>query len=256
MSKNVILSERSGVFRHWGEQYVSAESNHRDIIVAGRLARNASQRVKLAYINRYYQRAAQAAGSEGTVIISLGHGGSSDTDPTVGMVDLLPNRTLRIQREELRYEGSDAQQGYENARERVSHFRPNQCRRILRQYDLDPNTRRPQPPAGVSAQYFSCSSVAGGRTRAQTNELFMRIGNIFRDAGISKVVFLTCRVGAATSFLQRLSQHWHNITIAAYQRRVAANRDDDRENPYYLYLVGDERRHYRTDLPNRYLYET
>ena len=253
MGKAVVLSESRGVFRHWADQFVNADSSNRDIVLVDpqRINRTPSATQLMGYVNNYYRRAAQIAGENGSVIISLGHGGADAMDSSVGMVDLLPNRALRIQAEQLRYDGSDIQEGDIAVLGRAPEQRT--CRRLLARYDFDEDTRRGEPPAEQLTDFLDCMGARGARPRQLIQSAYARIGALLRLNHVREVVLLTCRVGSATSFVDRMAANWH-VNILAYERRVAGNRDDAAVNPYHLYLVGEERRLYRDELPTRHGY--
>ncbi len=253
MGKAIVLSESRGYFRHWADQFVSANPDNRDTVLVDprTISRNPSTTQLLRYVESYYGRAAQLAGRNGCLIISLGHGGASATDSTVGMVDLLPNRALRVQAFQLRYGGSDEEEGDLAVLSRVATQRV--CRGVLGRYDMDSNTRRPLPPEERLMDYMNCRGARAARPRQHFQAAYARIGELLRANQVREVVLLTCRVGSATSFVDRMANNW-GVSILAYDRRVAANRDDSEDNPYHIYLMGDERRLYRQDLPNRHGY--
>ena len=146
MGKAIILSENSGHFRRWANQFVNADPDNRGMVLVNprRIRRNPTASQLIHYVDTYYAAAAQSAGRDGCVIVSLGHGGSHATDRTVGMVDLLPRRALRLQAEQLRYGGSEVEEGDLSVLRRLPDRRT--CRRVLGAYDYNPRTRRPQPP--------------------------------------------------------------------------------------------------------------
>jgi len=255
LGKAVVLSESSCVFRRWADQFVSADPENRGIVLVDpqRIRRNPSATQLMGYVNRYYRRAAQRAGEGGCVIISLGHGGANAVDPSVGMVDLLPRRALRIQREQLRYGGSDTEEGDVAVLGRAP--ARDACRRLFEQYDLDPNTRQGEPPEEQLIGYMNCMGARGARPRQQFQAAYARIGELLRISRVREVVLLTCRVGNATSFVDRMAVNW-GVSILAYEKRVAGNRDEARVNPYHVYLVGEEETLYRTELPGTHGYRS
>ncbi len=253
MGKAIILSENSGHFRRWANQFVNADPDNRGMVLVNprRIRRNPTASQLIHYVDTYYAAAAQSAGRDGCVIVSLGHGGSHATDRTVGMVDLLPRRALRLQAEQLRYGGSEVEEGDLSVLRRLPDRRT--CRRVLGAYDYNPRTRRPQPPEDQFIDYSDCTGARAARPRQQFQTAFARIGQLLRTNRVREVVLLTCRVGGATSFVDSLARSWR-VNILAYKRRVAANRDRAQQNPYHVYLVGDERHLYRQELPTRHGY--
>ena len=252
MGKTVILSERRGFFKHWANQFVSAQPSGRAIVIAGNIRRNSSHEQVLSFINNYYARAIQLAGNGGCLIISLGHGGSSEINSTVGMVDLLPNRALRMQREHVMYAGSEVEEGDISVLGRAPNVRV--CRQFNR-YDFDESTLRPEPPEDQIIDYMNCLGARAAQPRQRFQQAYARIGELLNQERVNEVIFLTCRVGNATDFIDRMSQNWRT-RIVAYSRRVAGNRDNDSDNPYYIYLVGEESRKYRDRIPTQYMYRS
>jgi hypothetical protein len=254
LGKHVVLSETEGPFREWANQFVNASPADRDIILVNprgvHSQPNESQLI--GYINSFYGDAARRAGSGGQVIISLGHGGAHQADSTVGMVDLLPNRALRLQSNQLAYHGSDQETGDLAV---LSRTHGRNCRGILGRYDLDPRTSREEPPGSELQPYMDCLGARSAQPRQRFERAFTRIGQLLRDNNVSAVVLLTCNVGHAPGFINRLASYWR-MHIIAYQGRVGANRDEDRGNPYYIYIVGDERNRYRDQLPDRHVFES
>jgi hypothetical protein len=252
LSKTVILSERVGIFSRWANQFVRAQQDDRAIVYAGNIRNNPSHNQVLRFIDNYYAEAARLAGAGGCLIISLGHGGANETDSTIGMVDLLPNRALRVEREQVTYVGSDTEEGDISVLSRAPNARA--CRRFSR-YDFDENTRRPQPPEDELTGYMDCTGARSARSRQGAQRSYLRIGTLLRNEGVAEVIFLTCRVGHARNFIERIAQNW-GVRVVAYEERVAANRDANPSNPYYTYLVGEERRRYRDRIPDRHMYRS
>lgn len=255
MGKTVILSERRGIFKQWAHQFVRAQTDddRRAIVVAGNIREDASHGAVMRFINTYYSRAAELA-ENGSLVISLAHGGANETDSTVGMVDLLPNQTLRLQREQARYPGSEIEEGHITVLSRAPNARV--CRQQLRRYDLNENTRRPSPPS--ASTYMDCLGARGAGPQQRFQEAYARIGELLTEHHVNEVIFLTCRVGNATVFLDRIGAFWQT-RVAAYRLRVAGNRDDNSDNsdnPYYIYLVGEESRKYRDQIPSRQMYRS
>lgn len=250
MGKAIVLSESNGDYRHWADQFVAADPSNRDTVLVNprRIHRNPSVVQRMRYVNRYYGEAASRAGRNGVIIVSLGHGAVNDTDTAIGWVDLLPNQAFRVHTRHLRYSGSDMEQGDLSVLSREPNRRT--CRGILESYDLDSNTRRPEPRVEHLINYMSCSGARAARPRQQFQAAYARIGELLRTNNVREVVLLTCMVGNARRFVNLMANSWR-VNILAYKRRVAANRDNARENPYYIYLIGTEDRLYRQELPNR-----
>src|SRR5258705_10823690 len=173
------------------------------------------------------------------------------------MVDLLPTHALRIPRDDWFY--SQEQQA-PDARvvAEADAIGSRQCQTLARRYPIAGPHQRPPPPP-LQYNYGVCTGAAGVRDRLEIRRAYDRIGELLRQTGVAEVVFLTCRVGNARDFVNRIAADW-GVTITAYVRRVAAGPDS--EGMMRLYLHPDPEGQVtntlraRHEIPDRNRYTT
>jgi hypothetical protein len=237
----VILSNRDRKFLGWARQFVAHDPTNRGLVVIDNIAARAQSEAR-RNIARYYEPAIQLAGTGGTLIISVGHGAGGPeecnsvgclipSDTTIGMIDLLPDGALHIQREHVVY-SRDQRTSDQRIVTRVDEIGSRQCHAYSRHYSLS-DPRRPPPPE-LAGDVAACSGASYSRQRLEIREAYDRIGEILRRYRVSNVVFLTCRIGNSEDFLNRVAADWQ-VSITAYRRRVAANSDQQRQFRVYLH---------------------
>jgi hypothetical protein len=133
-------------------------------------------------------KAIDATGSTGTLIVSIGHGGS--TSDSAGMFDLGPYKSLRIG-------GKDVANTY------VDVF-----------YDV-----KPSGLAGMSDKSHDEMNNPGSQ-RLKNWAGYQEICKKFKAVKPYKVVLLTCNVGNSPDFLRKVANDW-GVVIHAYRRRAA-----------------------------------
>jgi hypothetical protein len=242
----VIVSEHQGTFRRWAAQWRGADERRRALVVFR--PQGTTERIR-AQAREIYNDAASQAGPGGMVIVSVGHGGSGSReglagDSSVGMVDLAPRLALRLQRENVLY-GEQREHDEVTIRE-YRRIGQDRCRRLGR--------RRSRLPTEQAFDLAYCDGAPSASERLEIREAYEAIGASFRGHRVAEVVLLTCRVGDATAFLDRIALDW-GVRVTAYRRRVAGGRDS--EGQYRVYLLGDDegegtnRERARTQIPNR-----
>ena len=137
-------------------------------------------------------KAISRAGAGGTLIVSVGHGGSSNvSNPEEGMFELAPRGALTIG-------------GRNRAGVFVNVFYDvrltNEGKSDL-ENDLEIN---PTPP------------------RLARWRIYEEISAAFRKTRLQRVVLLTCNVGKSQGFLRKVANDW-KVVIQAYRRRVGIN---------------------------------
>lgn len=231
-----VVSENRGDFLGWARQFVRHDPSNRSMV---RFAPVRQPRRLLSKVEQVYADAARSAGNGGTVIISVGHGGSrADRGGGLGagMADLAPNRALRINRANVFYRmaASDARVDAEATRISRRH-----CRQMLNRFDLDesetPEGRRHPSPPDPHA-YAMCSGAPSARSRLLIRRCYDAIGRQLRNHGITDVLFLSCNIGNATRFVDKIAEDW-GVRVSAYTRRVAVIQDAG--DKYRVYLNGD-----------------
>ena len=174
-------------------------------------------RPTVAQVLSAVQTAARLALRNGTIIFNVGHGASDDGgNRSVGMVDLAPHGCFRI-RQNMVFYGVDP----DGAGGRTSQQESN--RRFIQNYgdSRDPSLR---------------SVAAAARESEEFRAKYDRIGEILRRAEVRSLVFLTCRIGNATTFLDQMSRDWA-VQILAYKKRIAIG--EDTGGQIRVYFHGD-----------------
>lgn len=180
--------------------------------------------------------AAQKAGKNGVVMFLVGHGGDITTaakfgiqlapgeDPKkVGVVDLAPSKKLRMQTDDVFYNEDPDGKGP-----------------AMSQYKHDKGIfdGAPDPKKKLEwLKWFNSSQVQGAVQRAAQYNQYIMTGMYLKHFGVRRVVLLTCRVGNATQFLDKIAKDWQ-VEVQAYQRRIASQEEDKTPN-VRLYLEGD-----------------
>lgn len=230
----VVLSQHGGWILRWARQFAAHDPANRAVVVFPRVpnGRRAQRRVR-ERIEQIYGRAAERAGPGGTVIVWVGHGGFDETAGglAAGMVDLAPNEALRIHQANVFYE----RRSDESIVTRADRIGGRRCRELLRRYDFNEDTRRPAPSTDADTDaYASCFGAANSRDRLEIRRAFDRIGRVLRRNQIANVTLLTCRVGGATQFVDKIAEDW-GVQVTAYTRRVGYVPDEGGQVRLYLY---------------------
>jgi hypothetical protein len=262
----VVLTNQDHYFSRWARQFVNHDRDHRDMVVVPNIPGRQQSEVR-RNIDRFYAPAIRRAGAGGTLIISVGHGGSAGgcdgttcfvaADTSIGMVDLLPSQALRIQRDHVFY-SQEQQDTDARVIAEADAIGNRQCHTLTRRYPIaGPHHISPPPP--LQYNYGVCIGAAGVRDRLEIRTAYERIGELLRQTGVAEVVFLTCRVGNSRDFVNRIAADW-GVTVTAYLRRVAAGPDS--EGMMRLYLHPDREGQItntiraRHEIPDRERYTT
>jgi hypothetical protein len=147
------------------------------------------------------------------------------------MIDLAPVSALRVNRANVFYNNQQTDTTVVATANRAGRAR---CRALLRRYDLDESPRRPEPPPADSNDYISCYGADSARARLAIRQGYDAIGGALRRHRVANVVFLSCNVGNATRFVDRIGQDW-GVQITAYTRRVGVIEDNGGQARVYLY---------------------
>lgn len=198
---DAIISENDGVANIWGDSYFNRRPPRHNFLLAP------SSSVAAAV--QAIRDATAAAGTNGTLIFNVGHG-ASNANPYDGVVDLAPGRKLRLG-------------GANTANTFVNVF-----------YDV--NLSGPEGFSGMDNDLKFNAGLATASERQRHWQTYKQICQLFRQARLYKVVFITCRVGNSTEFLRKIANDWGTI-IEAYKRRmVVAPQPNGRTR---MYLEGD-----------------
>jgi hypothetical protein len=133
--------------------------------------------------------ALQRAGTDGTLIISVGHGGVVTGVGTVdGTCDIAPNDRFKL--------------GSRNV--------TNSLVNVF--YDL------PATPSGQSDLDYDLKNNPSA-PRLANWRLYKSIADTCKSLKLYRVIFLTCNVGNAEDFIQKIANDW-GVVVFAYKRRV------------------------------------
>jgi hypothetical protein len=206
MAMDVVLSVTAGGWDKWGERFVKRQplSRVQHLIPASVTADAA----KTAII-----RAITAAGTDGRVIMNVGHGaGGGPLLPTEGSFEMAPGGAMRI-----------GGRGVANCY--VDVF-----------YDVKSS------PVAMSDLEFDLKNNPKSQRLAHWR-VYQEIATAFKTTKPRELILLTCRVGNATEFLRKVANDW-GIVITAYRQRVALTTDTvtvgrKSTTHHYLHLEND-----------------
>lgn len=240
---DVVVAENDRVIVQWARQFKAAAPTTRDLtIVTTTGTESAVREASIAAI----VGAAEHAGSEGRVILAVGHGGvGSRSDTSVGMLDLAPRQVLRLQHEHVFY--TDTQRTSDDTMtRRASEYPRGTCSRLSRYSDLE------STPEADRFAWVDCRAVPRIEARRTIRTGYERVTAGFRSHRPGSVVLLSCEVGAASAFVQRICNDW-GVPVQAFGRQVAFWQDADRLARAYLYDdqpgEGTNRERSRTETP-------
>jgi hypothetical protein len=187
VAKTIILSVNDGSWNKWGDQFVKRQPlSRKQILVAPNPSIDQAKSSLLAAI--------QEAGTDGTLVISVGHGGGGSGSTFEGMVDLAPNRVMRL--------------GGANAAvppNFVSVF-----------YDVSLTG----PPALSDLENdlkFNPKSA-----RLANWRVYQQIAAAFKQTAPREVILLSCNVGNSSDFVRKIANDW-KVIVRAYRVQVGVD---------------------------------
>jgi hypothetical protein len=181
MARTVILSVKDGEWNVWGNHFVKRQPFQR---VQQTIDPGASPAAtKDAVIN-----AARTAGSQGVLIISVGHGTRTGAAEDEGTFQLAPNTSMTIAGGLVKTRFVDV---FYDTRKR-----PDQPSDRENDLKNNPNSRF-----------------------LKNFELYKELSAAIKAVGLLKVVLLTCNVGIATEFMRKVANDW-GVVLQGYRRRV------------------------------------
>lgn len=204
VASDVVLYFQDGYADIWTNRFVKAQPYARKSVRMG-------QHPTTNQIVSAIKSAAKLAGQGGTLIFNVGHGAAVSS--TVGVVDIAPNKQMRLG-------GQGVTDVFVNVFYDVNLAGPNGFS------DMDNDIR------------FNADSPTAKKRMANW-QVYKNIGTIISNAGIHRVIFLTCNVGDATDFVKKIANDW-NTVVEAYRKPMVL--DDPEEN-------GNIRMHLKDDLP-------
>ena len=217
--------------KRWAvEQFVKAKAG-RDAV---EMALNPTP---VAYLKTIFS-AGQKAGKGGTVLFLVGHGGDITTahkfgmkvdlapgeDPRkVGIVDLAPSKKLRMETDDVFYDHD-----------------PDGAGPAMSQAKHDKSIFDGAPDPKNKAAYLKWmreGATKGAIDRAEQWNRYLYTGMYLKHNGVRRVVLLTCKVGSATVFLDKIARDWQ-IEVQAFNRRIVSQEEEKSTN-VRLFLEGD-----------------
>jgi hypothetical protein len=181
----VVLSVTADGWNRWGERFVKRQPLRRQQRTIG--PSPSVSDAKNAVVN-----AIRAAGAGGTVIINVGHGGGGgNLRPTEGKFELAPGGVMRIG-------GRLVANTFVDVFYDVRYGGPSDM-----ENDLKNNPKSP---------------------RLTNWRIYQEIAQAFKATRTYEVILLTCRVGNATEFLQKVANDW-GVIITAFRQRVVLTED-------------------------------
>jgi hypothetical protein len=181
---HAVLSVNDGVANVWGSQYVARQPQARRQVLIDKAPSVQSTKAKIL-------ETIDAAGGGGTVVLNVGHGVAVDNSTTDGVVDLAPNKAMRL--------GG------------LNNHGPDIFHNVF--YDVAPQV------VGGMSDLQSDLKFNPTSQRLKNFRVYQEIGDRFKSVKPRQVVFLTCRIGNATDFVRKIANDWQVVCVA-YTRRV------------------------------------
>jgi hypothetical protein len=217
--------------RLWAAQFVAANTEVRDekakrgLVALDRGKQEVTKKPSWQQMLKGLEDASKAAGPDGVVLLLGGHGGAvchgqtdcSEEDQKVGSVWLDPDMSLAFDYPVVFYD----------VLEPFNRKTPQEKDRDIAN---DPTTKN--TPAGKDAQ-----------ARLDLRKNYDAVGQALRDGGVQRLVFLSCAVGAAPKFVDKLSKDW-GTQVGTYKKSVLLQLDSYTEKgkkpvqTVWLYLDG------------------
>jgi hypothetical protein len=201
LASDVVIFFQDGRADIWTDRFVKAQPGRRKSVLMGR-------NPTINQIVSAIDSAARLAGRDGILIFNVGHGGSSSS--TEGLVDVAPDQKMRLG-------GQGVTNVFVNVFYDVNLAGPNGFS------DMDNDVR------------FNAGSPAV-KQRMANWQIYKNIGRIIRNAGIRRVIFLTCNLGNATDFIKKVANDW-NTVVEAYRKQIKL--DPQANGNVRMHLVGD-----------------
>ncbi len=201
VASDVVIFFQDGYADIWTDRFIKAQPGRRKSVLMGR---NPTTNQIVSAIDS----AARLAGQDGILIFNVGHG--AGVSPTVGSADIAPDKKMRLG-------GQGVTDVFVNVFYDVNLAGPNGFS------DMDNDIR------------FNAGSPAA-KQRMANWQVYKNIGTIIRNAGVRRVIFLTCNLGNATDFVKKIASDW-NTVIEAYRKRMVL--DPQKNGNIRMHLEGD-----------------
>jgi hypothetical protein len=226
LAKVIVITEVNPPFFAWAQNFKKTfEAAGADMV-------KIENGVSIPIVANRLKMAATMAGPRGILILSVGHGaiigkqGEPGFQDTEGFFNLGPGGSFQVG-------GSSALLvGDPPPKKPPFHFLHTSAF-----YDL----RMPHP--GLKGGFGDSRKDEDEKSQSHSAKIrldnfrhYEDISNTFKKIGLSAVIFLTCRVGAATGFVKRVREQW-GTPIIGYPRRVKG--DPQANGRTRVYLEGD-----------------
>jgi hypothetical protein len=214
--KAMVVSEPSGNWQTWGNQFVKADPTQRALVTVPTGASPSSAASIIA-------SATAAAGSGGLVILSVGHGETIGLED--GVFDLAPGGTFRV--------GGRNHVLVGDPNPTPNAGKPAQTGVFYDYRTPDSTQQSGYRPSRLDDDEKSNSQNA--KARLNNWQQYQKVCTAFRNGHLAGVLLLTCKIGGSVRLIQRVAQQWGTLVIG-YKRRVTCEGNRLRARAY---LDGD-----------------
>lgn len=184
MAKTIVLSTTESDWLGWAKSYANRQSQ-------GRVVNTMPSGLSISQAKPHIMKAVSDAGTDGVLVLSVGHGTAVNGSSVDGMIEIAPGGRATL----VGLNGVGTVNVFYNVRIRAD-------QRSDMENDLKDNPSSPR--------------LADFKT-------YLEIGAHFKATKLHRVIFLTCRVGNATEFIKKIANDWQTV-VAAYTKRVAVSR--------------------------------
>jgi hypothetical protein len=213
MGKLILLYTNQDVNdRLWAAQFVAAndevkvEKAAKGLVVLDRAKQEVTKKPDWAKMLKGLEDAATASSPDGVVLLLGGHSGAlchgqahcSEEDEKVGSIWFDPDQTLAFDQRVAFYdvlEPFNKKTPQEKDRDTVN----------------DPAKKNTQ-------------EAKNAQERLDLRKTYDAVGKILRDASLRRFVFLSCAVGSATKFVDKVSKDW-GVQLGTYKKSVSLQLD-------------------------------
>ncbi len=210
---DVVLTTNESMWKRWADQYVKRQPTGRKaVLISGGTTPAAAKDLIIKTLSE--------AGVGGQLAFSVGHGVALDDAPADGLCELTPGGMITLI-------------GRNN-----SPAHPKQGAAVINIfYDKSANPGQP-------SDFEHDTKNDPTSQRLKNWALYQDIAKAMRGSGVTRIVLLTCRIGNATEFLQKVAADW-GVKIMAYKKRVACTEDTYTEpgkptvTTSYVHLEGE-----------------
>jgi peptidoglycan hydrolase-like protein with peptidoglycan-binding domain len=183
---DVVLDVRDGLADVWSRQFIAAQKRTRRRVEMAPAGTAAAAVAKI-------KQALRLAGRGGRLIFNVGHGVAGQL-PFEGNVDLAPGNALKLG-------------GLNEKNVFVDVF-----------YDV--NIAGPPSVSQQEADRTFNAGTPGARQRSARFAVYTDLSRTIKATALSRVYFLTCRVGRSLQFLRKIANDWGTVLVAYTDQMV------------------------------------